>query len=96
MRYVRYVQRPGLGDVTSSITDAAVASLTPAIEQIVQEKIMPMMIVGLIAGAVTASFIGTWFGVRAARVHGGIRRSTPVRRNPVSSTYVLLRRRRSA
>ena len=82
--------------MTSSITDAAVASLTPAIERIVQEKIMPMMIVGLVAGAITASFIGTWFGVRAARVHGGIRRMSSVRRNPVAGTYVLLRRRRAS
>lgn len=83
------VRRPGLGDVTSTITDAAVASLTPAIEQIVQEKIMPMMIVGLIAGGVAAAFVGTWFGVRAARAHGGIRR------NPASSVIVRRRRRAS-
>lgn len=75
MRNITYVRSPGLGDVTSTITDAAVASMTPAIEQILQEKVMPMMIVGMIAGAVAAAFIGTWFGVRAARVHGGIRRN---------------------
>ncbi len=69
-----------MGDVTSTITDAAVASMTPAIEQIIQEKVMPMMIVGMVAGAVMAAFIGTWFGVRAARVHGGIRRN-PRRRS---------------
>lgn len=76
-----------MGDVTSTITDAAIASLTPAIEQIVQEKVMPMMIVGMIAGAVAAAFVGTWFGVKAARAHGGIRR------NPVSRVHVLPRRR---
>lgn len=81
-----------MGDVTSTITDAAVASMTPAIEQIIQEKVLPMMIVGMVAGAVAAAFIGTWFGVRAARVHGGIRR------NPVARVHVLSRlpRRRTA
>jgi hypothetical protein len=76
-----------MGDVTSTITEAAVAALTPAVERIVTERIMPMMIVGLIAGAVAASFVGTWFGVRAARAHGGIRR------NPVARVHVLPRRR---
>jgi hypothetical protein len=76
-----------MGDVTSSITDAAVASMMPAVEQILVEKVMPMMIVGMVAGAVAAAFIGTWFGVKAARASGGIRR------NPVSNVYI---RRRSA
>jgi hypothetical protein len=76
-----------MGDVTSSITDAAVASMMPAVEQILVEKVMPMMIVGMVAGAVAAAFIGTWFGVKAARASGGIRR------NLVSNVYI---RRRSA
>lgn len=76
-----------MGDVTQTITDAAVLALTPAVERIVTERVMPMMIVGMIAGAVAAAFVGTWFGVKAARASGGIRR------NPVSRVHVLPRRR---
>ena len=82
-----YVRRNGIGDVTSTITDAAVASMTPAIQQIMREDVLPALAVSLIAGAVAAAFIGTWFGVRAARAHGG------VRRNPVPSVAVRYRRR---
>lgn len=89
MGNIIYVRRPGLGDVTSSITDAAVASLTPAIRDIMVNDVMPMLMVGMVAGAVMAAFIGTHFGVKAARAHGGIRR------NPVSNTHVQLRRRRA-
>lgn len=78
-----------MGDVTSSITDAAVASLTPAIKDIMVNDVMPMLGVFMVAGAIAAAFIGTHFGVRAARAHGGIRR------NPVAGTYVVLRRRRA-
>jgi hypothetical protein len=92
VNYVYNVQRPGLGDVTSAITDAAVASMKPAIREIMVNDVLPMLGVFMLTGAVAASFIGTWFGVRAARVHGGIRR------NPVSRVHVLSRlpRRRTA
>jgi hypothetical protein len=89
MNRTHYVLRPGLGDVTSSITDAAVASMTPAIKQIMQEDVLPWLAVSLIAGAVAAAFIGTHVGIRAARAHGG------VRRNPAEYAIVG-RRRRSA
>lgn len=82
-----HVQRPGLGDVTSTLTDAAVASMTPAIKEIMREDVMPTLAVALIAGAVAAAFIGTWFGVKAARANGGIRR------NPVPLVAVRYRRR---
>lgn len=81
------VRRQGMGDVTSSITDAAVASLTPAIKDIMINDVLPMLMVGMVAGAVAAAFIGTWFGMKSARSHGGIRS------NPVPHTYVRLRRR---
>jgi uncharacterized membrane protein YfcA len=85
MSHVRYYVRPGLGDVTSSITDAAVASLTPAIKDIMQTEVMPMLAVSLIAGAIMASAIGSWFATRPAR--------SGVRRNPVRSVAVRYRRR---
>jgi uncharacterized membrane protein YfcA len=78
-----------MGDVTSSITDAAVASMTPAIQQVMVNDILPMLGVFMVTGAVAAAFIGTWFGHRAQRVASG------VRRNPVPRTYVSMRRRRS-
>lgn len=87
MDRITYVRRPGLGDVTSSITDAAVASMTPALRQIMIEDILPTLGVMMVAGAVAAAFIGTWFGARTARIHSG------VRRNPVARTHVSLRRR---
>lgn len=90
MNFVYNVRRPGLGDITSSITDAAVASMTPAIKQVMVEDVLPMMGVFIVTGAVAAAFVGTWFGVRAARTHGGIRR------NPASSVVVGRRRRRRA
>jgi uncharacterized membrane protein YfcA len=83
---VRYYVRPGLGDVTSSITDAAVASLTPAIKDIMQTEVMPMLAVSLIAGAVLASAIGSWFATRPSRASG-------VRRNPVPHVAIRYRRR---
>ncbi len=80
-----------MGDVTSSITDAAVASMTPAIQQIMVNDVLPMMGVFMIAGAVAAAFIGTWFGHRAQRASSG------VRRNPIARVHVYrLPRRRSA
>lgn len=89
MRYVYHVQRPtGFGDVTSSITDAAVASMKPAIREIMVNDVMPTLGVFLVAGAIAAAFIGTWVGVKAARTHGG------VRRNPVALS--MLPRRRTA
>ncbi len=87
MERLYYVRRPGLGDVTSTITDAAVASMTPAIKQIMREDVMPMLAVALVTGAVAAAFVGTWFGVKAARAHGGIRR------NPVPHVAVRYRGR---
>jgi hypothetical protein len=93
MNRIVYVRRPGLsgvGDVTSSITDAAVASMTPAIRDIMINDVVPMLGVFMIAGAVSAAFIGTWFGHRAQRNYSG------VRRNPVARTHVSLRRRRTA
>ena len=77
-----------MGDVTSSITDAAVASMTPAIQQIMVNEVLPMLGVFMVTGAVAAAFIGTWFGHRAQRASSG------VRRNPVCNVYV--RRRRIA
>lgn len=76
-----------MGDVTSTITDAAVASMTPAIRQIMVDDVLPMLGVFMVTGAVAAAFIGTWFGHRAQRVSSG------VRRNPVSRVHVLPRRR---
>jgi uncharacterized membrane protein YfcA len=76
-----------MGDVTTTITDAAVASMTPAIRQIMVEDVLPMLGVFMIAGAVAAAFVGTWFGHRAQRSYSG------VRRNPVSRVHVLPRRR---
>lgn len=75
-----------MGDVTSSITDAAVASMTPAIQQIMVNDILPMLGVFMVTGAVAAAFIGTWFGHRAQRT------ASSVRRNPVP--YVAVGRRR--
>jgi len=83
-----YVQNPGMGDVTSVITDAAVNSMKPAIREVVVNDVLPMLGVFMITGAVGAAFIGTWFGVRAARSRGGIRQ------NPASSVIVGRRRRR--
>ena len=83
MNRIIYVRRPGLsgmGDVTSSITDAAVASLTPAIHDVMVNDVMPMLMVGMVAGAVAAAFIGTWFGHRAQRIANGVRRNPPRRR----------------
>jgi len=79
----------GVGDVTSAITDAATASMMPAIQQIIVNDIMPYMGVAIVVGAISAAFVGTWFGVRAVRAHGGIRN------NPVSRTSIRLRRRRT-
>jgi uncharacterized membrane protein YfcA len=76
-----------MGDVTSSITDAAVASMTPAIEQILTDKVLPMLGVFMVAGAIAAAFVGTWFGHRASRSSSG------VRRNPVSNVVIGHRRR---
>ena len=75
MQTMRIVRRPGLGDVTSSITDAAVASLTPAIKDIMVNDVLPMLMVAMVTGAIAAAFIGTWFGARTARVHSGARRN---------------------
>ena len=83
MNRIIYVRRPGLngmGDVTSSITDAAVASMTPAIQQIMVNDVLPMLGVFMVTGAVAAAFIGTWFGQRSARAANGIRRNPPRRR----------------
>jgi hypothetical protein len=88
VQHIIYVKRPGLGDVTSSITDAAVQSMMPAVQQILVNDVLPMMGVFMIAGAVSAAFIGTWFGHRAQRAAAG------VRRNPVVRTHVSMRRRR--
>jgi hypothetical protein len=85
MRYVRVLRRPGLGDVTSSITDAAVASLTPAIKDIMLNEVLPMTMVAIVAGAAISAAIGSWFASRPAR--------SGVRRNPVSRVYVSSRRR---
>ena len=67
MQYVKIVRRPGLGDVTSSITDAAVQSLTPAIKDIMVNDVLPMLMVGLVAGAIAAAFIGSWFATAPER-----------------------------
>lgn len=75
-----------MGDVTSSITDAAVASLTPAIKDIMVNDVLPMLGVFMVTGAVAAAFIGTWFGHRAQRSSG-------VRRNPVPHVAIGRRRR---
>jgi hypothetical protein len=84
-----YVRRPGLGDVTSSITDAATASMAPVIEQMLVNDVMPMVLVGMVAGAAVSAMIGVWFSHRTLRQAGG------VRRNPVPHTHVRLRRRRA-
>ena len=76
-----------MGDITSSITDAAVTSMKPAIREIMVNDVLPMLGIFMLTGAIAASFIGTWFGVRAARVHGGIRR------NPASYAIITRRRR---
>lgn len=76
-----------MGDVTSSITDAAVASMTPAIKQIMVEDVLPMLGVFMVTGAIAAAFIGTWFGHRAQRSSSG------VRRNPVAHVAIGYRRR---
>lgn len=78
-----------MGDITSSITDAAVTSMKPAIREIVVNDVLPTLGVLMVAGAVAAAFIGTWVGVRAARTHGGIRR------NPARFA-IIGRRRRTA
>jgi hypothetical protein len=89
MSQIIYVRRPGLGDVTSSITDAATASMAPVIEQMLVNDVLPMVVVGMVAGAAVAAFIGTWFSHKAMRSAGVIRK------NPVARTYVSLRRRRA-
>lgn len=83
-----FTDRYGMGDVTSSITDAAVASMTPAIRQVLVEDVLPYMGVAIVTGAVAAAFIGTWFGHRAQRAASG------VRRNPARHAVVGYRRRR--
>lgn len=88
MSQIVYVRRPGLGDVTSSITDAATASMTPVIESMLMNDVMPMVVVGMVAGAAVSAMIGVWFSRREMRA------SSSVRRNPVGRTHVSMRRRR--
>ena len=88
MNQIVYVRRPGLGDVTSSITDAATASMAPVIEQMLVNDVLPMVVVGMVAGAAVSAMIGVWFSRREARAASG------VRRNPVPRTHVSMRRRR--
>lgn len=88
MNQITYIRRPGLGDVTSSLTDAATASMTPVIESMLVNDVMPMVIVGMVAGAAVSAFIGVWFSRREART------LSSVRRNPVPRTHVSMRRRR--
>lgn len=66
--------------------------MKPAIREIMVNDVLPMLGVFMVTGAIAAAFIGTWFGGRVIRSHGGIRR------NPVSRVHVLSRlpRRRTA
>ncbi len=71
MRNTYYtVKRVGVGDVTSALTDAAVASMTPAVEQIMVDRVLPAMGLAIVAGAIAAAAIGSWFATRPARRSG--------------------------
>lgn len=78
MRHTYFtVKSVGAGDVTSSltsgVTEAAVAAMMPQIREMMVQEVLPMLMVGLIAGAAISSVIGSYFATR--RPSGGIRRN---------------------
>lgn len=68
MRNTYYtVKAVGVGDVTSALTDAAVASMMPAVDQMMVDRVLPAMGIAIVAGAIAAAAIGSWFATRPAR-----------------------------
>jgi hypothetical protein len=64
------VKSVGVGDITSTLTDAAVASMAPAVEQMMTERVLPAMGIAILAGAIAAAAIGSWFATRPTRRGG--------------------------
>ena len=74
MRNTYYVRTNGVGDVTTTVTDALVASIKPQLREIVVEDVMPMLMAGLLAGAIAAAVIGSYFASRPQAVRRNPRR----------------------
>lgn len=71
MRNTYYtVKSVGVGDVTSALTDAAIASMTPAIDQMMVDRVLPAVGIAIVAGAIAAAAVGSWFATRPVRRGG--------------------------